>query len=838
MPNVAITSFNNGEVSPHIDARADVAKYANSCRTLENMLPLVYGDVTRRPGTKYVATAKSNATAVRLIPFIYSATTAYVCEFGDKYIRFFLDAASVASEIASPYAVADLPALQYVQLGDTMWLVHPSYAPRKLTRTSATVFALKVIQFENGPFLTRNDLDTVHGLTDATMACSVTAKGSTGTLTASTPVFTANHIGALFQLVQKRAVSQIKLASTQTQSAVLSNVKGTFTFDTHGTWSGTVTLNRSEDGIHFDPYRTYAGAKDKNISLAATESEDNISYRINVANKVGTLTAEMTLDSTIQTGIVRVDSISSSYVANVTVMASLGSTSTITGYNIVFTVAGVTEIPVAGETYTETVVGVATTFTVVSSDIDGAGAGTITMTTPGKAPGNAGTLTQVTAANYGDNTLTHSARVAIAITNATERWAEGAWSVERGYPSAVTFFENRIVYGGTDNDPQTLWFSAVDDFEDFEADIKDADSFSLVLMTTNRIRWLEALDPLAVGTSGDPWRVGSTKLEQPLTPTNFNAKQQGTDGSAAVQAVKASQSILFLDYVRRKIREFTFNADQQQYVAPDLTQLAEHVTTSGIVAMALQKSPDRILWCATADGVLISMTYERDQNVVAWGRHPMTGCTVESVAVIPGTSEDEVYLATVRGGVRMIERMASRVPATQSDGHWVDCGVQRTSGAATATITGLTHLEGQTIAILGDGAVFANQVVVGGQVVLESTVVKASVGLPYRYTVKPMRVEIGTQAGSSHGSKIKIAELVVSFLNTFDAQYGVSTSALKNLDWRSTEAYDAPPAQYTGDKVLVMDGGWDTETPIVISGIGPTPCTVRALVARAAVTGR
>lgn len=839
MPNVAITSFNNGEVSPHIDGRADVAKYASSCRVLENMLPLVYGDVVRRPGTKYVATAKSNATAIRLIPFIYSATVAYQCEFGNQYIRFFYNGASVASEIESPYLVADLPALQYRQLGDTMWLVHPSYAPRKLTRTSATSFALKVIQFENGPFLTRNDLDSVHGLKDATMTCSVRAKGQTGTLTCSTPIFTADHIGALFQLTHTRQNNQIKLPSNLKRSPVLSNVKGTFTFNTHGTWTGTIKLNRSTDGIYWEAYRTYTGAKDMNVSLASTESEDDISYRIDVdPGRTGTLTAEMTVDLATQSGIVRVDSISSSYVANVTVMSSLATSEITTGYNVIFTVTDAVVPPSVGETYTTPKKpggALLLTFTILACDL-AAGIGTITATTDSLTPPKTTGSLAKTSTGAGTTPITYTGILATKITSATERWAEGAWSAERGYPSALTFFENRIIFGATDNDPQTIWFSAVDDFEDFAADVKDADSFSLVLMTSNRIRWLEGLEMLAVGTSGGPWRVGSTKLEQPLTPTNFSAKEQGTDGSAPIQAVKVNQSVLFLDTARRKVREFTYSADAQQYVAPDMSQLAEHVTASGVVAMAHQKSPDSILWCVTADGLLISMTYERDQNVVAWARHPMTAATVESVSVIPGTTEDEVYIATVRSGIRYIERMAPRAFATQADGYFVDNGVQW-AGSSTI-ITGLTHLEGQAVSILADGAVFADQIVSGGQVVIDSTVEKASVGLPYRYTLEPMRVEVPTPLGSSHGSKIKIAELVVSFLNTFDAEYGTSTSDLHGLDWRTTEDYDAPPAMFTGDKVLVFDGGFDSETPIVISGAEPTPCTVRAIIARATVTGR
>jgi len=106
-----------------------------------------------------------------------------------------------------------------------------------------------------------------------------------------------------------------------------------------------------------------------------------------------------------------------------------------------------------------------------------------------------------------------------------------------------------------------------------------------------------------------------------------------------------------VDYVGRKIREMTFSDEKQKFVAPDLAALAEHITLTGITSMAYQRSPDNILWCTLDNGRLLSMSYERDQNVVAWAHHILggTNATVESVATIPGTDEDEVWLSVRRG---------------------------------------------------------------------------------------------------------------------------------------------------------------------------------------------
>lgn len=745
--NVGITAFNNGEVSPMLSERSDVEKYALSCRTLENMIPTVYGAVTRRPGTQYIATAKGQC---RLIPFIYSATTAYICEFGDHYIRFYYGGASVAPEIVSPYAVADLPAVQYKQLGDVMWLVHPKYPPQKLTRTSPTAFAINPIVYEDGPFLVRNDIDKAGGYAGVKLSCDVTTEGATGIMSvtgAGLPFDFAD--GTIIKIVQNRAnTTSVLTAAMGTTPSDPIPIKGTFNFITHDTWTATVVIERQENGGSWDTFRTYTGAGDRNISESFTEKNDGVYFRIHATS--GELAAELTADSSTNEGIIRV-----------------GDNS---GY--------------PGGTYPCTIL------------------------------------------------------AALASTDASLRWAEGAWNTRHGYPSAIAFFEGRLIYAATTHEPQTIWFSAVDDFENFSEGLEDSDSFSIKLATSNTIRWIDALETLAVGTSGDEWRVASTKLEGAITPTNFNARAQSTYGSSAIQPCRCDMSVLFLDPFGRRVREFSYSADRQQYVAPDMTQMAEHVSLGGFTAFAFQRNPDKILWCVRSDGVLCSLTYERAENVIAWARHPMaTGLTVESVAVIPGVTEDEVWLSIAMGGMRHVCRMGSRYLATQADSFFVDLGYGY-SGGPKSTFTGLTRLNGKTVSILGDGAIYPDQIVAGGQVAIGAPVSKATIGLPYRYTIEPMRVVVPGRNGTSQGSGVRVAEVALSFYRTLMAQYGTDIAKLYDLDWRTTEPYGTAPALFTGDIVVTLDGGFDTQTTIIVSGDKPLPCTLRAIIARADRTGR
>src|SRR5215217_5622056 len=134
-----IPSFNAGELSPYLDARSDLEKYASGCRLLENNVILPYGGVYRRPGTEYLGAAKLTDRRCRLLGFNFSTTTRFVLEVGQLYIRFWSNGVQVLSggvplEVVTPYLEAELRDIQFVQINDVMYLVHPAHAPQKLSR--------------------------------------------------------------------------------------------------------------------------------------------------------------------------------------------------------------------------------------------------------------------------------------------------------------------------------------------------------------------------------------------------------------------------------------------------------------------------------------------------------------------------------------------------------------------------------------------------------------------------------------------------------------------------------------------------------------------------------
>ena len=216
---------------------------------------------------------------------------------------------------------------------------------------------------------------------------------------------------------------------------------------------------------------------------------------------------------------------------------------------------------------------------------------------------------------------------AFANTDATAAFKLGAFSDTTGHPSCVSFFEQRLVFAGTTDEPQTLYFSKSGDYENMTTgtNADDAMVYTIASNQVNKIRYLKSVRTLLIGTTGGEFTVSADGTDAAVTPVNIQIRRQSSFGAANVDAQPAGNAILFLQRAKRKIRELAYNYDTDGYVAPDLCILNETVTKSGINEMAYQQAPDSILWAVRDDGVLAGLTYQRTDNVVAWHRHILGG---------------------------------------------------------------------------------------------------------------------------------------------------------------------------------------------------------------------
>lgn len=268
-------------------------------------------------------------------------------------------------------------------------------------------------------------------------------------------------------------------------------------------------------------------------------------------------------------------------------------------------------------------------------------------------------------------------------TDATEIWYEGAFGDERGYPRTVEFFQNRLWLGGTPYQVNTLWASATDDYENFKTGSYSDSALQLAINSDNIIEWMLARNQMFIGTLGDEWILDGGDAATPISPTTvFARKQTGFGSKDGIDALIASDSIVYLQRQGRKLREFEYSLEADAYKSVDITLLSEHITKGGIVQIAEQQQPEPIIWCVRGDGQLIGMTYNKLQNVYGWHRHT-TGGTFESVAVIPTDGEDRVYVVVNRDNGRYIEWFRPVDWGDDDEDAWfVDSGLDYDGGSS------------------------------------------------------------------------------------------------------------------------------------------------------------
>jgi len=415
------------------------------------------------------------------------------------------------------------------------------------------------------------------------------------------------------------------------------------------------------------------------------------------------------------------------------------------------------------------------------------------------------------------------------------------------YPSVVTFFEQRLVYGGTNNNPQTLWFSKNGDYNNFTAGTgaDDALIYTIASNQVNAIRYLSATRVLTIGTSGGEYVLTATS-DGPITPTTTLIRKYSNYGAAAVEPVQVADLTLFVQRGGRKVREFRYVGDinVSAYQAPDITIVAEHITVGGLTAFAYQQEPDGVIWAIRADGTLIGVTYRREEEVVAWHKHVIGGefdggqAIVESIAALPSdTGEDELYMIvkrTINGATkRYVELMTPfNFGGVTSGAFFVDGGL-RYSGAAVGSLKGLYHLEGETVTILANGATHPDRGVADGGVALAFNSTTAAIGYNYTSSMQTMRIESGSADGTSQGKPKRIHAVTLRLLETVGIEVGNSSNENDRVFFRnSSMPMDQAVPLFTGDKDIEFPGGYNDDDRLFIRQTQPLPMSVLALFPR------
>ena len=782
------TNFTGGEFSPLLKGRTDLKKYPNAVETMDNFIVYPHGPADKRSGTRHITTVKTQSAVTRLIPFIFNTQQAYIIEFGNTYCRFYKDEGQILSggssayEIVSPYTTAQVADITYTQSADVLFICHPNIRPQELTRTADTSWAFSDYNYGDGPYLAQNST-----------AITLTPSGTTGsvTITASSALFTSAvvDVGRMVRIEQ----------SSEWGCAIIT----AFTDTTH---------------------------------VTATVVDDDDSAFLN--------------------------------------------------------------------------------------------------------------------------------------TSAVTTWRLGAWYGTNNWPSAKpTFYENRLVFASTTNEPNAFFCSRSSDFNSHKPTGRDgtvAGSNAINRLITdnqvNAIFWLMVDNSwMFAGTSDGPFKIWSGSTSDAFSPTKLKVDKQTEDGAGSIQPIKAGDAVLYVSRATTKVRELLFSFENDKHLSANLSLLSEHLPRTGIAELAHVEEPNGVVFVKLTNGNLISFTYKRDEEVVSWQTQTLggyfgnatitvtdytniaTGATlklnksdgttvtftcqgpgssptpetnkffhnesnnttadniftainlhadftvanpsanvvtieetmhksgyltivssdttrlaitdestavIDSLAAIPSVDgksntlyiivKRTVNLATVRYVEFLEERFEPSSTTDKDNAFFVDSGATY-SGSSTTSITGLGHLEGETVQVFADGAQQTDKTVSSSAITIDKAASKVHVGLQYTSKIFTLPIQAPTPTGTGQGKIKRISQVLIRLYLSLGGKFGTSLIAadLDPILYRGgSDPMDSSPPLFTGDKLVSFPGGYDTQGQVAIIHDEPSPFTLVALGPRLEVQKR
>lgn len=431
---------------------------------------------------------------------------------------------------------------------------------------------------------------------------------------------------------------------------------------------------------------------------------------------------------------------------------------------------------------------------------------------------------------------------ALGNTSATNDWEEGEWSVYRGFPSAVEFHDGRLWWGWRDR----VYGSVSDAYESYD-DTVIGDSGPIIRSATrggaDSIYWLLSSQRLLGGTAQQEFSIRSSSFDEPLTPTQFTARPPSTRGSANVQGVAVDSHALFVHRNLARLFRLAFSVEAGDYAPSDLTRLKPEMCSAGIIEMAVQRQPDTRVWCILADGTCAVLTYEPEDEVMAWTPFTTDGL-IKSVCVLPAATEDEVWFVirrTISGSpVYYHEKMALQSEAKGGtlnktmDSHIVY------SGSAVTTIGGMSHLIGKQVVVWGNSGPLvtadAPKTVNGsGQITgLSVAVTDAVIGLPYDGKFKSAKLAYGAEGGTAltYPKRVDHLGLLMNNVAWKGIRIGRDFSNLRGLHTQykgRTLTATETLASYDFDG-SPFGGAWDTDSRVCFQITSPYCATFLGIV--------
>jgi hypothetical protein len=852
MSDLAIqASFNTGEWAPSLYARVDLAKYRSGAALLSNFFVDYRGGASTRPGTKYILQCYKSATPVRLIPMQVTFSLGYILEFGDKYIRFFVDGAPILETastitaatagppevftdaghgyvhgdwvfvqgnyyivrspttntftladlfandintnpftlpttaarvytIASPYAAADLAVLKFAQNVNELILCHPSYAPQVLTIITAANWTILPIIIGstssppipsgisgNFPSPGSNPSATFY----AYVITSIDANGqesSASSPTTAGPTFDLRDVAGSLSISWTPVAGAVGYNVYKADVSYIGVVPPGATFGFIGTTTGTNLID-SNIGADFSQTPPIAKNPFQGQGIASVAVTNSGTYTavptltvVGSSTIVGSLAAVLQVHGTPTigaggTGYVVGDLVSFTNGVTLVVATLSGSAVatwaavTATGSNPGTVNSGATPAnPVAQ--LTTSGVGTGATANLVW------GVGQVLVLNPGAGYATTPTVSASPASTFA-STVTLS-------------------PTSNGNPSVPGFFQQRLVLAAPNGAPQTFYMSQPGAYFNFNvsnpSEATDSITGTLVSGQLNTIKsMISQTTGLLILTDKASWLITGGGNGTAVSPSALVANAQSFNGASDVPPIVSNFDVLYVQSKGSIVRDSAYNIYANVFTGTDISVISSHLFYGFTVQeWAWAEEPFKVVWAIRNDGVMLTLTFLKEQDFTAWCHSSTPGGLFKSVATVTeGTATagevDAIYTVVARtiesNAVQYIERVAERTyPNGVVDAWTVDCAIQYVGSPATA-FSGAQFLAGQTVTGLADGKVITPFVMPStGAFTLPVAASKVTVGIGFTAQLQTLALDLGEPTVQGKVKKINNVDVRVT----------------------------------------------------------------------------
>ena len=963
-------SFSTGEISDRLAGRTDLAKYFSSCRTMTNMLPTPVGFAVSRAGTKYLLNAASQTFTSRLIPFEATTDAFYLLEFTEDYFRILADDSPIlyTEDFTNGDFTTNL----------TGW-TQRNAGTSSVAQSSGTAVFTVVSSAAARIYQAFDDMS----VNQFTVTCDVTGGNITynvGTTIGGTDIATGTISGAAatFNFTPTTIDSRIYIEFETTTNAVtidnivlsdpeyrinhsyteaeLQDIKyaqyNDLLYIVHPNHKPKILQRLSNTKWRFTPWDF---ALNTNVTLDFEEGPyldlNNTDITITPSGTTGSITLTASSDLFSSTDVGRLIRYKGSISPDDDyVYVGTGAQ---TYFKIPFFPQTQNDIDVIAYNANGGSIPIAYENPLVTGsryELSGPVGGYMYVHCPDPFSAGAATTSQSIeikrkssgSAKWGYARITaYSSATSVTVTvlstlsgvRATTDWQLGAFSDTTGYPSAVGFHDQRLIFGSTSAQPQTIWMSGTGRFGDFAPDsnlletITDATSLNLTMTSSrvSKIRWFQSRGDLVIGTSGGVYSIKpSTAVGiSPLSPPTLKLESSILCSDTLPSA--SENAVVFLDINKTKAYDLAYNLQNDGYIGNEMNLLADHLSSSAFSRVVFQNSPYPVFWILRENGTLISCLYLKQQDILGWAVHEIGGSevVVKDIMTLRTSTSQDVYILvdrTINGTTkRYIEKLTPEfrnmelkeacfmdssltldqtetslaltldsstvgtgktftaagskfaigdigkyIKNTMGNGYALITGytsatvvtctiltaftstsIAANSWAVSATtISGLSHVEGETVSIWADGATLPNEVVTSGAITVDVPIFYAKIGLSFDRVIKSNRLDFPTAAGSVQGSIGRIHQLYIRLFETTALKVGTEDTNIVNTSFENsatisfrdtTTVLNSGNNLFSGDKIVLLPSDYSRDVNYLLKVTTPDPLTVVSVVAKCAI---